>query len=190
MRNYFITLLIAFAFLSCSTNIYLHRIKVYLNASTAKTKSKYLSEDYHSFFEEKKGEGKNKTAAIKSFLEWDAPLHPDIQILNYTVNGNEWKVKFNEQNDFTKPIGFPGWKGTEIIRFNSRKEIEEVFYIPDPDNPPYKKWLQPAVNWLQKNKPEELNEVYKDEKLVQTSETAKKWAVLLQFWQKETSKKK
>jgi hypothetical protein len=84
-------------------------------------------------------------------------------------------------------IGFPGWKGTEVIRFNPEKMIDEIIYLPDDTNPNYKKWFQPAVEWLQKNRPNELNEVYKDGKLIQTSETAKTWVILLQLWRKETS---
>jgi hypothetical protein len=59
-----------------------------------------MAEDYRSFFMEKKGEGENKKQALQSFLNWDAPLHPDVHILNYTANGRTWKVEFNEQNDF------------------------------------------------------------------------------------------
>lgn len=188
MRNHFVSLILLFLISSCSKDIYLHRIKTYLNAADTTTKAKYLSENFHSFFEERKGEGKDKVAAMRSFLNWDAPLHPDIKIISYTIHGNEWTVVFNEQNDFTKPIGFPGWKGTAFIRFNDKKQIEETIYIPDPGNPPYKKWLQPALDWLQKNKPAGLNEVYQDNKLIQTNETAKKWASLLKLWKKETSK--
>jgi len=62
-----------------------------------------------------------------------------------------------------------------------------MIYIPDNTNPNYKEWLQPAADWLQKNKPSELSEVYADGKLIRTSETAKKWVILLQLWRKETS---
>jgi hypothetical protein len=172
--------------ISCTSRAHLYRINTYLNAYTLETKEKYMAEDYRSFFIEKKGEGENKDQALQSFLEWDAPLHPDVHILNYTKSGATWKVKFNEQNDFSKLIGFPGWKGTEMIRFNSKKKIDEMIYIPDDTNPNYKKWLQPAVDWLQKNKQSELSEVYKDGKLIRTSETAKKWVILLELWRKET----
>jgi hypothetical protein len=172
---------------SCTNKVYLRRIETYLNAHTVETKEKYMAEDYRSFFMEKKGEGENKDEALQSFLEWDAPLHPDVHISNYTTNGNTWKVEFNEQNDFSKLIGFPGWKGTEMIHFNPKKMIDEMIYIPDDTNPNYKKWLQPAVDWLQKNKPSELSEVYTDGKLIRTSETAEKWVILLQLWRKETS---
>jgi len=176
--------------ISCTNKICLQRIESYLNAHTVETKGKYMADEYRSFFMERKGEGENKEQALHSFLNWDAPLHPDVHTLNYTRQGNTWKVEFNEQNDFSKLIGFPGWKGTEMIRFNSKKMIDEMIYIPDDTNPNYKKWLLPAVEWLQKNKPDELNEVYKDGKLIQTSETAKKWVTLLQFWRKETGDSK
>jgi hypothetical protein len=77
-----------------------------------------------------------------------------------------------------------------MIRFNSGKMIDEMIYIPDDTNPNYKKWLQPAVDWLQANKPNELKEVYRDGKLIRTSETAKKWVILLQSWRKVTSDSK
>ena len=45
----------------------------------------------------------NKTRAA-----YRRDLRPDITILNHSVNGNEWRVEFNEQNDFSKLIGFAG----------------------------------------------------------------------------------
>jgi len=176
--------------ISCTNKAYFHRIETYLNTHTLEMKGKYMAEDYHSFFIEKNGAGENKSQALQSFLEWDAPLHPDVHILNYTTSGNTWKVEFNEQNDFSKLINFPGWKGTEMIRFNSEQTIDEMIYIPDDRNPNYKKWLQPAVDWLQKNNPNELDQVYRDGKLIRTAETAKKWVSLLQSWRKETGDSK
>ena len=195
LRSYFANMkfglclvLVSAILASCSDKSYLHRIDTYLNAHSPETKGKYMSDDYRSFFIEKKGEGETKQQALKSFLKWDAPLHPDVTILNHTVNGTTWKIEFNEQNDFSKLIVFPGWKGTEMIRFNSKRMINEMIYIPDDTNPNYKQWLQPAVEWLQKNKPDELGEVYKDGKLIQTPETAKKWVSLLQLWRNETGR--
>jgi len=188
MNHGFSLVLVLATLASCSNKTCLRRIDSYLNAHTVEAKGKYMSEDYRSFFIEKKGEGETREQALQSFLKWDAPLHPDITILSHTINGNTWKIEFNEQNDFSKLIGFPGWKGREMIRFNSKKMIDEMIYIPDDTNPNYKKWLQPAVEWLQKNKPDELSEVYKDGKLVQTSETARKWVSLLQLWRKETGR--
>jgi len=187
MKKYLALALIALIFLSCTTKTYLHRINFYLNAHSVKDRGRYLSNDYHSFFMETKGQGKDRTHALQSFSNWDAPLHPDVTILNYTVNGDNWSTEINEQNDFSKLIGFPGWKATEIIKFNPKGKISEVTYLPNEDNPDYKKWLEPAIQWLQKNKPFELNEIYKEESLVQTPQTATKWIELLRQWRQETT---
>ena len=187
MKTY-IVILFCCTLVSCGNKIYLHRIKTYLSASTRESKGRFLSDDFQSFFLEWKGEGKNKTTALQSFLNWDAPLHPDVSVTSYKAHANTWTVQFVEQNDFSKLIGFPGWKGTETIIFNGKKKIREVLYVPDEDNPPYKKWLQPAVDWLQQNKSTELSELYKGGKLIQTPEAASKWVELLQLWRKETGK--
>ena len=146
-----------------------------------------MAPGYRSFFIEKKGSGKDKQQSLAAFQNWDAPLHPDIKILSYTVHKNTWTINFNEQNDFAKLIGFPGWKAVEILVLDDKGLITEATYVPDDSNPSYKKWLQPAVDWLQQNKPVELSEVYKDGKLVQTEATAKKWILLLQLWQENKS---
>jgi len=174
------------AVVSCTNKIYLRRIESYLNASTVDVKSKYMAKDYRSYFKEKKGNGKDKEAALRSFSDWDGAMHPDVEILSYSSNGNTWTVHFNEKNDFAKLIGFPGWKGTSQLTFNSQKLIKQSIYIPDSTNPPYKPYLKPALEWLRQNMPTQLDEVYKDNKLVQTEESAKKWISLLKTWREKT----
>jgi hypothetical protein len=173
---------------SCSRKVYLKRIDNFFNASATEEKGKYMAEDYRSYFGEKKGEGKDKTSSLQSFLKWDAPLDPDIEILHYTVDKNKWIIELNEQNDFTKPIGFPGWKAKEIITLNSKGFIREAIYIPDPANPSYRKWLQPAVDWLQENMPDSLHDVYQDGRLIQTATTAEEWVRLLNTWHQATAR--
>ena len=178
----FISIFVIALSLSCTNKIYVHRIESYFNASTVEEKEKYLAADYRSHFLEKKDSGTSKLASLASFQEWDAPLHPDIEILHHSKKENVWTVQFNEQNAFSKLIDFPGWKATEVISFNEHGLIKETIYIPDPSNPSYKTWLQPAVDWLQKNKSSELNEVYQNGKLIQTTATANKWVSLLKQW--------
>jgi hypothetical protein len=145
-----------------------------------------MAENYRNFFLEKKGEGKTKSEALSSFMDWDGPMHPDIKITGHSVLGKVWTVKFLEQNDFTKLLGFPGWKGTMTFTFDSKGLIQETFYVPDADNPPYKPYFTPALDWLRKNKPDELNEVYQDNKLIQTEVAANKWRELLKAWRDQT----
>ena len=168
---------------SCENRSYLNKIKTYLNASTITEKSKCMAENYHSFFISKKQDGKNKSQALQSFQNWDAPMHPNIKILSYSFHDSVWTVEFNEQNDFSKPIGFPGWKGTITFVFNSKDLIQETIYVPDSTNLSYKPYLQPALDWLRINKPAELSEVYQNDKLVQTEASANKWRLLLKEWQ-------
>ena len=169
-------------FASCTKRVYLKKIDSYLNASSVAVKSKYMSEDYQSFFMEKKGAGEGKEAALQSFQNWDGPLNPDVKILAYAGKDGYWVIKFKEQNDFSKLIGFPGWKGSMIIRFNANDLIGETIYVPDPANPSYKPWLQPALDWLEKNFPEELKTVYENKKLVKNEISAHKWKFLLKKW--------
>ena len=147
-----------------------------------------MSGNYHSFFEKKSGSGADKQAALKSFMNWDGQLHPDIKILHYSRQHNMWTVFFLEQNDFSKLIGFPGWKGSSQITFDSNQLIVESIYFPDSTNPDYKHYLAPAVQWLKENKPDKLNEVYKDGRLIQNEESARMWVELLTSWRKTTAK--
>src|SRR5882672_9657393 len=82
---------------TCNNNDYLGMINSYLNASTVAERSKYMSADFHSFFITKQGAGENKSEALKSFQNWDGPLHPDIKIIHYSFHDNVWQVTFNEQ---------------------------------------------------------------------------------------------
>lgn len=167
---------------TCTGNMYLDEIKTYLNASTVAAKSKFTAADYHSYFLNKDQSGKNKNESLAAFQSWDAPMHPDVSILNYAHGDSIWKVTFNEQNDFSKAINYPGWKGTTTFTFNADGLIKETVYVPDSANPSYKPYLQPALTWLERNEPLELNEVYQNNKLIQTEMSANKWKELLQEW--------
>lgn len=169
-------------FSACSTNKYLRTISSYLNASQAEAKSKFMSDSYHSFFQAKEGTGDDKATSLNDFKKWDGQLSPDVKIINHHFKGNTGIVSFNEQNDFSKLIGFPGWKGSMSVTFDNNGLIEETIYFPDSTNPSYKKWLEPALIWLKKNMPDDLNEVYQNNKLVKNEMTANKWVYLLKKW--------
>jgi hypothetical protein len=175
-------LLSAIFFYSCANKVYLDKIDAYLNASSVETKAKYMSDNYRSFFMKKEGEGNDKLAYLKDFNDWDGQLNPDVKVLQHQSKDNVWLVQFIEQNDFSKLIGFPGWKGSMSVAFDANGLINETIYFPDSTNPSYKKWLQPALDWLRINFPNELNEVYQNNKLVKTEFAANKWKDLLRKW--------
>ena len=175
-------LLSAIFFYSCANKVYLDKIDAYLNASSVETKAKYMSDNYRSFFMKKEGEGNDKLAYLKDFNDWDGQLNPDVKVLQHQSKDNVWLVQFIEQNDFSKLIGFPGWKGSMSVAFDANGLINETIYFPDSTNPSYKKWLQPALDWLRINFPNELNEVYQNNKPVKTEFAANKWKDLLRKW--------
>jgi hypothetical protein len=172
---------------ACSNKIYLERAATYMNAMNPEQKSKYMAEGFRSYFAENgKGAGESRDEVLTSFMKWDGPMHPDIPVQNYRRHGNTFTFYFVEQNDFTKLIGFPGWKGKAEFVFDSKKMIKEYVYYPDSTNSSYKPYLQPAIIWLQKNKSEELAKVYHNGKLVQNEEAAKLWIRLLNEWKKNS----
>ena len=91
-----------------------------------------------------------------------------------------------------KKMTSPGWLdfrvGKEHLSLHSiqKRMITESIYVPDSTNPSYKPYLRPALDWLQQNMPTQLDEVYQDNKLVQTEESAKKWVMLLTTWREKT----
>ena len=186
LKNFILNSLILLAwsipFFSCTNKIYLDKITGYLNAPTPEIKAKFMADSYRSYFMKKDGEGDDKTTSLTAFNNWDGQLNPDVKILNYLSKDNIWFVRFNEQNDFSKLIGFPGWKGSMSVTFDSKGLIAETIYFPDSTNPSYKKWLQPALDWLGADSPNELNDVYQNNKLVKTEQAANQWKSLLKKW--------
>ena len=172
--------------MSCSKQVYMNRIRSYFNASAVPEKSRYMSNDFHSFFIEKNGNGMDKETYLKEFRNWDGPLHPDVTIISHDFAGQRWTIQLLEQNDFSKLIGFPGWKAEVKLLLDKKGSIHELIYIPDKSNPDYKKWLQPALDWMKKNNPSELDKVYSNGKLIRTEEAAKKWVVLLNEWKQKS----
>jgi hypothetical protein len=189
MNRKFLTILffsLSIITISCSEKEYEARIQDYLNANTIEEKGQWLADEYRSYFFAKEGEGENRTEALASFDNWDGNLHPDVKIINKSVikKKRKWIVTILEQNDFSKLIGYPGWKATEEITFDHHDKIIEMIYKPDSTNPPYKKWLQPALDWLKQNQPGELAQIYSDNKLVKTKAAALQWVKVLSEWQK------
>src|SRR5579872_4165062 len=100
-KSYFLFILTVFL-TACSNKIYLERASAYMNASNPEQKSKYMADGFRSyFFEDGKGDGKNKDQVLNSLMKWDGPMHPDIPIQKYTRTGDTFTVYFIEKNDFT-----------------------------------------------------------------------------------------
>lgn len=124
---------------------------------------------------------------LVSLMKWDGPLHPDVKILRYSRSERKFIVYFLERNDFSKLIGYPGWKGKAGFIFDSKKRVSEYEYFPDSTNLSYKPYLQPAITWLQKYYPNEVSTIYRNGKLIQNEVAAKRWIRLLTMWRNADS---
>lgn len=76
-----------------------------------------MADSYHSYFQEKNNDGDDKASSLSDFETWDAQLNPDVKILKYAAKGKTWRIQFNEQNDFSKLIGYPGMEGVHDYYF-------------------------------------------------------------------------
>ncbi|HYF29622.1 MAG TPA: hypothetical protein VD993_00735 [Chitinophagaceae bacterium] len=175
--------------ISCRYPTYRHKVGQYLNADDSVSKVKYMANNYRSYFKLREGTGKNREESLKGFKNWDGALNPDVKITSFSRVKDTVTVHFVEQNDFSKLIDYPGWRGTEVITFDNSGLITEMIYIPDTTNPPYRSWLAPALDWLQQHEPDSLALVYKDNRLVQTEYTAKLWTRLLKRWRAATGRR-
>ena len=166
----------------------LNNLTAFLNASSVEARGKLMADDYHFYFNERKGDGGSKEKSLESYDNWDGPLHPDVKILEHKTDGDVWTISIVELNDFAKLIGFPGWKATETITFNDANHIREVIYVPVEGEKDYREYLTPALDWLKANKPGKLKQVYDldNKRLIQTNASAKRWVELLKAWREET----
>ena len=77
MKNSFLLFwLLAWVPVNTCTNNKNLEITSYLNASDTAEKSRYMADNFHSFFMSKEGTGKNKTQALQSFQNWDGQCTP------------------------------------------------------------------------------------------------------------------
>ena len=162
-------------------------LRAFLNAPDAKTRGTFMAGDYHFYFNAKEGDGGSKEKSLASYDNWDGPLHPDIKIRDYRVEGDVWTISTIELNDFAKLIGYPGWKATETITFDDANLVREVIYVPV-ESGNYKTYLQPALEWLKDNEPDALLQVYDvdNDRLIKTTASAIKWVELLKEWREAT----
>jgi len=160
----------------------------YLNAKSLDDALVNLSEDFLLFFNSKEGEGIPKSD-LNSILEWDYALNPKYEIVSMKTEGNKIVVELKEENDFSQSIGFPGWKAEVTFTFDEENLIQEQLYVPDPDQPDYRDWLNPAIDWLKENRPEDLKTVFDEEEdqIIYNGGSAKKWVELLEDWKNQSS---
>ena len=193
MRNAFCLLLIVICVIGCADRARNKRVtkRLLTNYSEAQLK-KYAGESFKAYFASKKSGGQTLDAYIASLNEWDFPLHGRFDILELHAAADSATAIVNEQNDFSKGIGYPGWKATIILHFDDNHRITEQIYFPYADNADYRAWLKPALEWLIINRAETVSQIFNIERsrLIKSPQSAKMWVKLLNEWKSETNQRK
>lgn len=160
-------------------------VRSYLSATTRESALAHLADDYRIRFGDDPGPGMTKSQAAEMLL-WDFALHPVHDIEHFETRDGKVIVRHQEGNDFAMLINFPGWNATSTYTVNDAGLISEQHYVPTPDRPTWKPYLERALPWLREHRAEVLARIYPNGRLKQDADSAKEWVGVLCEWRKAT----
>jgi hypothetical protein len=160
-------------------------VREYFSAKDRETALGLLSPDYKIWFGKREGAGIPKQEVAR-MLEWDFALNPQRRIEEMRVNGSEVVVRAHEDNDFSLLIGYPGWDAVSTFTVDKAGLIASQLYVPKEGQPAWKPYLEKALPWLREHRAEVLARIYPNNRLSQTSESAREWVKNLKDWRAAT----
>lgn len=140
-----------------------------------------LSPDARIWFEQKTGPGRPKSLT-GGWGAWDVEMNAANTYDNVVITGDTLAATFHEQNDFSRLIGFPGWRSRSTFWFDDQGRISEQLYVPLPQHPPQQACFDPALDWAREHRPDELAGIYPNDQFEPSTETARRWRALLIEW--------
>lgn len=146
---------------------------------------RHLAPDARIWFGEKTGPGRPKTLT-GGWGAWDIEMHAvntydDVAITDETI-----AATFHERNDFSRLIGFPGWRSRSTFWLDEHDRISEQLYEPLPQHPPQSACFDAPLEWARQHRPDVLAEIYPDDQFAPSTETARRWRELLIDWRTDT----
>jgi hypothetical protein len=160
-------------------------VRRYLSATSREEALGLLSPDYRLWFESRTGKGMPKDEVAR-MLEWDFALNPIHRVEKLEVDGHQVRVTAHEDNDFSLLIGFPGWDAASTFTVSEGGLITSQVYVPRKGQPAWKPYLEKALPWLREHHAGELEQIYPNNRLKQTAESAAQWGRLLRAWRAAT----
>jgi len=121
---------------------------------------------------------------MKDVLGWDKGVNGRISYHNLTVRGDTVSGVFTERNDFLELLGIEKLQAKKTFTFDKNGLIVEQVYTPLPDQPSFTEKLTAVVEWAEKHRPDELNEIYPDRQILFNQEMGRRWVTLLKEWKK------
>ena len=159
----------------------------YLSGASPEDALRHCTEDYRLWFYKREGNGVTRDQVAR-LLEWDCALNPRHHYRDLSIGGKVLSAAFHEENDFSRLIDYPGWDARVTFWFDDNDLIKEQLYEPDQPELDYHAWLAAALPWLEVHHPDELADIYKDKRLVQSAESAAVWVDILGKWRKATGR--
>lgn len=160
-------------------------VREYFSAKDRETALGLLSPDYKIWFGKKEGAGISKQEVAR-MLEWDFALNPRRRIEELRINGREVVVRAHEDNDFSLLIGYPGWDAVSTFTVDHTGLITSQLYVPKQGQAGWKPYLEKALPWLREHRAEALARIYPNNRLSQTTESAREWVKNLRDWRAAT----
>lgn len=117
--------------------------------------------------------------------QWDAALNRATTIKSLHSRGVTAVAEVHETNDFARLIDHPGWDATMIFKYDDHTHgglISDVLYLPDPQTPSWRPYLEPALPYLRQNHADKLARFFPNDQIVYTAESARAWKSMLTAW--------
>ena len=143
-----------------------------------------MADTVRSWFDEKTGAGNIQLKGVPAsgiWTEWDQEMNAYIKYDSLIPDDEIHSVSgiFYEFNDFYRLIGKGPTKTIRTYWFDKNNMVEEILIVWSPENTLTADHLVPVVNWALKNDSIEISELYKEEKIIPSLESAKRWKTLL-----------
>lgn len=161
-------------------------VREYFAAKDREAALALLSPDYKIWFGKREGEPGIAKQEVARMLEWDFALNPRRRIEELRVTDREVLVRAHEDNDFSLLIGYPGWDAVSTFTVDPNGLITSQLYVPKEGQPAWKPYLEKALPWLREHRAEALARIYLNNRLSQTSESAREWVKHLRDWRAAT----
>jgi len=114
-------------------------------------------------------------AVVGARTEWD---RKGLEVRKEGIAGD-----FTEYSTFHDLIGAAGGRRTHLVfRFDREGGITEIRTRTLPGQIPLQEKLNPFLDWMRKNRPEELAEIYPGDRIRYDGESADRWLAALRGW--------
>ena len=118
-------------------------------------------------------------------IDWDLAVHARFEVEDLEASGNTVQFTLLENNDFLELAGLPPFRLSCVCIVDGGEIRSQEFRVLEGtvDVGPA---IAPAVEWAKEIYPELVEEIYPNEQLVYTAESARKWIELLREWRSTT----